>query len=305
VGTTKVGGKTIIVRLAIVGGTASFHARSFSGLVNGVAPGESVPDGWPAYPQSVEDTRITAVWDEDRAAAEKLAQVFGIDHVMSTLEEVPAQCDGVIVTDDVTSRHYRHAPFFLERGIPTFIDKPLAPDSKTAESLVELAAKHGAPLMSGSALRYAAETEELRAHRDMLGRIELATAIGPNELFTYGIHPLELAHAIMGRGVDTVQNIGTADQDIVKVKYRDGRVLILLISRVLNFGFEMTLFGTEGRRRIVVSDDAAYYSNQLTQIAAMARDKQTLYPVDDALEVIRVLEAGVLSLKQGGIEINL
>ena len=129
-----------MVRLGIVGGTAIYHALSFGGLINGVAEGQTLPEGWPAYPQCVEDARITVVWDEDRAAAEKLAQVYGIDHVANDYEEVLQHCDGVIVTDDVTRNHCRHAPFFLERGIPTFIDKPLAPDAKTAVELLALAA---------------------------------------------------------------------------------------------------------------------------------------------------------------------
>ncbi|HEX8550033.1 MAG TPA: Gfo/Idh/MocA family oxidoreductase [Abditibacteriaceae bacterium] len=294
-----------MVRLALVGGTGVFHALAFGGLVNGTAPGKSVPDGWPDYPQSVENARITVVWDEDRAAAEKLAEVFGIEHVADTLEAVVPHCDGVIVTVDATAQHYRHAPFFLERGIPTFIDKPLAPDAKTAQSLVELAAKHGTPLMSGSALRYAAESEALRANPDLLGRIELATAFGPNDLFNYGLHPLELAHSIMGGGIATVRNVGTQDQDIVKVTYHDGRTLILIISRVLKFAFEITFYGTDGRQSVVVSDDTAYYSNQLRQIATMIRDRKTPYPIEDAVEVIRILEAGVLSLQQGGKEIAL
>lgn len=289
-----------MIRLAIVGGTAIYHALSFGGLINGVAPGQTLPEGWPQYPQCVEDARITVVWDEDRAAAEKLAEVYGIDHVASTLEDVLPHCDGVIVADDVTREHCRHAPFFLERGLPTFIDKPLAPDVKTAEALLELAAKHNAPVMSGSALRYAAETEELRANPELLGKIELATAVGPNELFFYGIHPLELAHSIMGGGIATVQNIGTEEHDLVKVAYKDGRILMLLVSRAIGFGFEITLYGTEGRQHIVVSDGTAFYANQLRLIVQMVREKKAPAPIEDALEVIRVLEAGKKSFVEGG-----
>lgn len=294
-----------MVRLGIVGGTAIYHALSFGGLINGVAEGQTLPEGWPAYPQCVEDARITVVWDEDRAAAEKLAQVYGIEHVASTYEEVAAHCDGVIVTDDVTREHCRHAPFFIERGIPTFIDKPLAPDAKTAEELLALAAKYNTPVMSGSALRYAAETEALRANPETLGEIKLATAVGPNELFFYGIHPLELAHSILGGGIASVQNIGDDEQDVVKVTYKDGKILMLLVSRAVSFGFEITLYGTTGRERIVVSDGTAFYANQLRLIAQMVRDKKSPARIEDALEIIRVLEAGKKSHAEGGTVINL
>ncbi len=289
-----------MVRLGIVGGTTIYHALAFGGLINGLAPGQSLPEGWPAYPQVVEGARLAVVWDEDRAAAEKLAQVYGIEHVANTLEAVIPFCEGVIIADDKTSNHCVHAPTFLKQGIPTFIDKPFAPDSKTAQKLIELAATHDAPLMSGSALRYAAETEKLRAHPAQLGRINLAIAVGPKELFTYGIHPMEAAHSIMGTGIATVQNIGDEDQDVVKMTYRDGRILLLMASRAIGLGFEVTLFGTQGRERIVIADGTAFYGNQLRKVVEMVRDKKAPMPIEDALEVIRALEAGKKSLCEGG-----
>jgi predicted dehydrogenase len=294
-----------MIRLALVGGAAIYHARAFSGLINGLAPEQTLPQGWPNFPQCVDGAKISVVWDEDRNAAEELARVFGIDHVASTFEEVLLYCDGVIIADDVTLNHCRHAPFFLERGIPTFIDKPLAPNAQTAAELIALATKHNAPLMSGSALRYAAETRELRDDPNILGKVELATAIGPNELFFYGIHPLELAHSIMGSGVTSVQNIGTEDQDIVKVQYQDGRVLMLLVSRVIGGGFEATFYGKNGRRHIEVKDSTTYYANQLRLIIKMTQDKKAPVPIENALEVIRILEAGKKSFAEGGAVITL
>ena len=289
-----------MVRLGIVGGTAIYHALSFGGLINGLAPGQSYPEGWPDYPKVVEGARITVVWDEDRAAAEKLAEVYGIEHVVDTLEEVIPLCDGVIVTDDVTSNHCARAPIFIENGLPTFIDKPFAPDSKTAEELVALAAKHGTPIMSGSALRYAVETEEIRANPELYGHIELVTAVGPNELFTYGIHPMEVAHSIMGTGIATVQNIGEENHDIVKVTYKDGRVLMLMVSRTIGFVFEVTIYGTTGRERIVIGDATAFYGNQLQEVVKMVQTKKAPMPIEGSLEVIRALEAGKKSLREGG-----
>ncbi len=294
-----------MVRLGIVGGTAIYHALAFGGLINGVAPGQIRPDNWPEFPQCVEDARITVVWDEDQDNARKLAEVYGIDVVAQSHEEVIANCDGVIIADDVTRNHCRHARPYLEAGVPTFIDKPLAPDAATAAELLELAAKHNAPLMSSSALRYAAETEEIRADPSKLGDINLTTAVGPNELFFYGIHPVELAHSILGGGIATVQNIGDEDQDIVKITYKDGRILMVLVSRTIGFGFEITLYGTQGRERIVVTDGTAFYANQLRLIAQMTREKKAPVPIENALEVIRILEAGKKSFAEGGTVITL
>lgn len=285
-----------MTRLGLVGGAAIYHGFAFSGLLNGVASGQTLPEGWPPFPQSVDEACISVVWDEDRAAAERLARVFGIEHVVDTLEEVASLCDGVIVTDDGTLQHYRHAPYFLENGIPTFIDKPLAPDAETAAMLIDLAARHNAPLMSGSALRYATESEELRTRPNLLGSIQLATAVGPNELFYYGIHPLELAHSILGGGIRSVQNIGSADQDIVKVSYGDGRILMLMVARGIQGLFQLNLYGTEGHRQVNVEDATGFYANLLRQVIVMVCERKAPVPIQDALEVIRALEAAKQSL---------
>jgi predicted dehydrogenase len=294
-----------MVQLGLVGGAAFYHARAFSALINGLAPGQTAPESWSQFPQCVEDTHISVVWDEDRTAATELARVYGIEHVVDSLDEVVPLCDGVIVTDDLTREHCRHAPYFLKKGIPTFIDKPLAPNATTAESLVKLAARNNAPLMSSSALRYAAETEEIRGNPNMLGRIGLATAVGPNELFFYGIHPLELAHSVLGGGIAQVQNIGTEEHDLVKLTYGDGRIVMLMVSRAIGFLLELNLYGQEGHRQILVKDATAFYKNQLHLIAQMVRDRQAPVPIENAVEVIRVLEAGKKSFAEGGTIISL
>lgn len=294
-----------MTNLALIGGAAMYHGHSFAGLLNGLAASQTLPTDWPEYPRTITDARITVVWDEDRAAARQLARVFGIGHVAVSLEDVLQYCDGVIITDDGTQNHCRHAPFFLERGIPTFIDKPLAPDYAIAQSLVDLAAKYNAPVMTGSALRYATETAELRANPDEFGRVELATAVGPNELFYYGIHPLELAMSVMGGGITTVQNIGTPDHDIVKLTYGDCRVLMLLVSRKIGFRFELKLYGQGTHREILVTDASGFYTNQLNLVVQMVRDHKAPVDVKDGLEAIRILEAAKQSLAEGGSVVGL
>lgn len=289
-----------MVRLGIVGGAAMYHGYAFAGLVNGLAPGQELPPDWPKYPRKLTDAQITVVWDEDADAARELARVFGIQKIASCIEEVPLHCEGVIITDDGTQQHSRHAPFFLRLGIATFIDKPFAPNFAAALSLAELAAKHDTPLMTGSALRYASETAAWRTNPEALGPIQLATAVGPNELFYYGIHPLELALSVLGGGVAAVQNIGTSNHDIVKLSYPDGRVLLLLVSREIGFRFELNLYGPKGAHRVQVQDATGFYTNQLNLVVKMVREAKSPVPVEEGLEVIRILEAAKSSLARGG-----
>ena len=74
----------------------------------------------------------------------------------------------------------------LRSGKPTYVDKTFAPDDDTARRIFAIAEEHGTPCYSTSALRCAAEYQE----------IDPATVIaisswGPGDLETYSIHQLE------------------------------------------------------------------------------------------------------------------
>jgi predicted dehydrogenase len=286
-----------MIRLALVGGAGSYHGRSFSHLING--PQENVPETWPGYTESVANSRIVTVWDEDREAAAKLASVFGIERVANSMEEAAQDVDGVIITDDGTLRHQQRAPFFIERGLPTYIDKPLSDNIAEAEAILSLAARCSTPVMSCSALRFARETEDLRAAPEQLGQIELATSVCAGDLHYYGIHALELAYSILGPGIRSVHNIGEADRNIIKISYHDGRVLMLLVSTKISYLFQLNLYGAQGWQEIVVSDGGAFYANMLRAVVRMCETRQSPVPAAETLEIIKVLVMARASLESG------
>ena len=131
----------------------------------------------------------------------------------------------------MTMEHHAGA-VFIEKGILTFIDKPLSPDPAVARKLIELALAHNTLLFSSSALRYSIEVEELKKELDSIGPIALATTICGGELVYYGIHALELAYTVMGPGVESLISVGNDEQaDIVRLRYGDGRQLVLMVGR--------------------------------------------------------------------------
>ncbi len=286
------------------GGPSSFHARSFSSIFNGFDP-KRVPEDWPTHEHRVEGARVVAVWDNDAAAARELADVFGIDRVADTMEDVARDVDGVIVVDDITMTHQKKARFFLEEGVPTFIDKPLSDDAREAEELIGIAEKTGALMMSTSALRYARETEAARSVIDGLGKIPLATTtcqgqyMGEDAVIHYGIHPLELAYSVLGPGVVSVDNVGENGRNVVKLNYDDGRVLMLLVFAEIAQAFKLDLYGESGATSVLVEDWDYFYWKMLDTYAAMLRDKALPVPLQETLEIIRVLTAAKESLLTG------
>jgi predicted dehydrogenase len=292
------------------GGPSSYHARSFSSIINGFDR-KKVPPNWPTHSIFVENARIEAVWDEDQDAVRELAEVFEIPRVEKRMEDTANDVDGVIIVDDITMTHQKKAPFFIDNGVPTFIDKPLSNDLKEASALIELAEKRGTLLMSTSALRYAKEIENAQDRIKAAGPIHFVSTICQGQyvkeenLIHYGIHPLELAYSVLGSGVEYVQNFGEKEKNVVKIAYRDGKVLMLIVFPKITQIFELNIYGEQDAVSILVEDWDYFYWNMLQTFVQMVVKKKMPVPLSETLEIIKVLLLSMESLAGGGKRIVL
>ena len=123
--------------------------------------------------------RVTHVWDQDRKKAEALAAICNIEHVADKPEDMIGKIDGVMLPDDTSCIHGRLAAPFLDAGLPTYIDKPIAATIAEARQIVERAKKGGAPLMTMSCLRYPNEVLDwLKAAPGARKNVEVLTPPG-------------------------------------------------------------------------------------------------------------------------------
>ena len=72
----------------------------------------------------VTDIEFVGVYSEDREAAEKLNQEFGVP-VADSYDQFVGQVDGIIITARHGDNHYKYAKPYIASGIPMFIDKPI------------------------------------------------------------------------------------------------------------------------------------------------------------------------------------
>jgi predicted dehydrogenase len=306
--------KSTTLKIGLVGvgrgGPSSYHARSFSSIINGFEKSR-VPEDWPVHSKQVEGAEIYAVWDEDQEAARELADVFGIKRVEKKMEDVAGQVDGIIVVDDITMTHQQKALFFIEQGIPTFIDKPLSGDYAEAEHIIERAEAKGTAVMSTSALRYAKEKEEAETAINEIGEVDFALTIcqgaymGAENIIHYGIHPLELAYSVLGPGAVSVQNVGEDDKSVVKIDFSSGCVLSLVVMPNIQQIFLLNLFGREGAVTVTVEDWDYFYWKMLQTYITMVAEKKSPVDLRETLEIIRVLTAAKDSMLQRNTKIVL
>ena len=102
------------------------------------------------------DTRITHYYDADPKVAVPFTEVFPGVKVATNLAEMVKEVDAIWMGDasGLGEDHFDLVAPGLERGLPTFCDKPIGGDAKGTRKILEFARQHKAPLMSSSAWRY-------------------------------------------------------------------------------------------------------------------------------------------------------
>lgn len=248
--------------------------------------------------------QVVKVWDPDPEKARQIAATFHIPTVATSLDEMLSGIDGVMITDTRGdgSDHYELAKPFLEKGIPTYVDKPFADSIAAGRRMIDLAHKTGTPMMSTSILRYVKGVEDVKAQLNNAGKIEAVVAFGTGHPIIYGIHTVEMLHSILGPGIESVQNIGDDKKDILKIHYADGRDAVAVIAHDAKTVFRTDILGAEKHLTTGDIDRIAYQTGAYGTMKAfvqMLRTKTPPVPNDTTLEVLKILHAGQQSLKTG------
>lgn len=277
----------------------SFHGTAFSTAFNGYNDDIAKQYEWTFVRSAarIDGCRVVKVWDPHRDWAERLAAACSIDEVVDSPEAAVEDVDAVIVVDDGTRHQYRWALPALAKGLPTFIDKPLAMTAGEAKSVLAFAAAHGAKMMSASSLRYVPDMQQLKADAAGLQPIPIATTICGNELIYYGIHALEMAYEVLGSGAVSVLNVGREGRALCRVRFASGTDLMLMVGEreYMRAGYQIALHGLGGWKT-VSPDLNNLYVFLMERFIAMVKGGEQPVPSAEMHEVIAVLEAGKRSL---------
>lgn len=252
----------------------------------------------------VEGFQLAKVWDEDRAAAECLAQVFDDRPVVcDDVAEVSDGVDLVFIADcnGDGSDHLALARPGLAKGVATFIDKPLALTVDDAQQLVGLAAEHHAPMTSISILRVLPEAARFARRLDEVGEVQFGTIQGGGTAMAGHIHAASLALAIFGNGVESVRAMGDTDLQTVHLSYGDrsdrprrGVTLNCDVGAVWHCAFHASAYGPRGAiHSPPMSDwDFPFGAAQILRIVKEMVQTRTSPPITaDMLEAVAICAA--------------
>lgn len=296
-----------MIRLGIVDFDTS-HAVEFTKRLNHIDVAE---DQW------VNGAKIVAgVPGTSQIAPEKIPEYTAkLKKYGVTLYDDPAdlfgKIDAVLVVSVDGSVHLSRALPFLEKGMPTYIDKPFTCSLADARRLVQTAEVKHVPLMSSSSLRYAPEVVAAKGGKGATGEIVGVTTYGPAPthprnpgLFHYGIHPTEMLYTLMGPGCKHLSCLSTPGAEVTTGVWTDGRVASVRGIRTGAAEYGFTVFGSKKVATQRVSTQFIY-RELLKQIVSLFETRQLPIDLRETLEIVAFIEAAKASADAGGAPVEI
>ena len=228
-----------MLRIGIVGSDNS-HALHYSTMLNVEQVGG-------------DEARAVAIWGQEAERTREVAEKAGIGTIVDRVEEMLDLVDAVFVEDRHGGLHAEHALPFLERGLPVFVDKPLAISLEDCGRIIAAANASGSFLTSFSSLRTAESTNAIAGAEADIGEIRVGQFAGPCDFesiyggsFFYGTHVVEMALRLIGEDVRSVSAVRAGKMAAVTVTWESGALGTFSYLGDAQYHFNATLFGTEG-----------------------------------------------------------
>lgn len=192
---------------------------------------------------AMEDVNLVAVVDANPDVAEEVANAHGCE-ALTDISDLAQRIDAVSIVVP-TSLHFKVSKTFLEQGVHTMLEKPVAPTVEESRQIVQIAKDHGAILQIGHLERFNAGVMKLaelvksprfiEVHR--LGKfVERATDV--DVVTDLMIHDIDIVLSLVDSTLKSISAMGcqviTDHVDIAnaRLEFENGAVANVTASRV-------------------------------------------------------------------------
>ena len=175
------------------------HPYSWSAIINGYdeehmksCPFPVIPEylGKQTWPESaISNATVSSIWTQDERISKQIAKASNIKNICKNIESLKS-CDCIMLARDDYKNHLRHSKFFLEKGIPIYIDKPIATSIDDLDELYSYQ-KYEGQIFTCSALRFCSDLKIKQEEKSLIGEIQSIKAITPKDWEKYSIHVIE------------------------------------------------------------------------------------------------------------------
>jgi hypothetical protein len=212
----------------------------------------SHPEAFADRLDSHDEATVSAVWDGEDVRTPEHRDEFSERFGARQYEEPTGMYGAVDAVLILTANWDTHCPLavpFLEAGVPTLIDKPLAGQLTDVESIANAA--NGTPLFGGSAVPFHPSIAELPVG----GRERTLYCAGYNDPFYYGVHIVDTARLLADADWRAVTS-GDGPGTVVTIDFEnDTRAVCRLDGASENAAFGVLDVANQTRARQVSGDE--------------------------------------------------
>ena len=191
----------MVVKLGIIGlSDGNGHPYSWSAIINGYDQEAMKSCGFPVIPKylakqnfpkdSISDAEVTHVLTQDINVSKHIAKASKIPFVVKNFTDMIGKVDAVLLARDDYENHEFYALPFLQKGIPIYIDKPLACNVDQAKRMLSHQ-KFPGQIFTCSALKYAKEFRLSNEQIKDLGKVYYIHSVIPKNWNKYSIHLID------------------------------------------------------------------------------------------------------------------
>ncbi|RXK46961.1 Gfo/Idh/MocA family protein [Halorientalis pallida] len=284
------------------------HPYSFASIVNGYSDDGFQVSEWGVIHDYLREkdpsefgfdgVAVTHAWTQDEAETECLCAAAQIPNAVDDRETLFDEVDAVVVARDDYETHLDMALPFLERGVPTFVDKPLAVDPDELATFRPYL--EDGLCMSCSGMYLARELDEPRANLDPYGSVELVTGTIIKDWSKYGVHLLDAIFGVLDERPEAVSATETATGRTAATISTTGDTTV----QINTIGdapitFDVDIYGSERVVHHALRDNFHAFRRTLWHFFEMVRTGEPQIPVEHTLDVLRTIIAGQQSMDVG------
>ena len=251
------------------------------------------------------DVEVVGVYSDEREAAEKLKEKFGVS-VMDDYADAVGKIDGLVITARHGDNHYKYAKPYIDSGIPMFIDKPFTVSESDATELIRAIADKGIRVCGGSSLKHDSIIKQLKEesvseHKGKtLGGYVRAPYQSENAyggFYFYSQHLVEMVCEIFGRFPLSVTATQNGGQIHVLFHYGDYDCVGLFCNeKYVYYASRMSESGSSGYEVVFTSD---WYYKEFKEFYDLLCGGEQLQTYEEFISPVFIMNAIERSLKSG------
>jgi predicted dehydrogenase len=295
------------LNLGVVGvSEGNGHPYSFSAIINGYDDEGFEDSEWGVIHDYLREkdasefgfpgVEVTHAWTQDETETHVLCRAARIPNAVAELEDLVGSVDAVLIARDDYETHLEMARPFLERGLPTFVDKPLTLD--TDELATFRPYLEDGLLMSCSGMRYARELDGPRANRGQYGTVKHVDGVIIKNWAKYGVHLLDAIFGVLDARPERVHAVD-ADCPSITIETTSGPTVGITTLGTAPITFDVDIYGTEAVTHHQLRDNFRAFRRTLYHFLEMVRSGEPALAPAETLDVLKTTIAGQRSMNTG------